>query len=344
MFKFFRKIRRDLIAEGKIKKYFKYAIGEIVLVVAGILIAFQLNNLKNESDRNDSELQFYRELRADLLKNKAEIEEQLVWDWGEVRIPLADSLDSYLSKDSVDVALINYIIGNQAMAYRTFNNANSSYNYMANEGYNFIRNESIRINTTTLYETNFRNIDFNLKLYEEIVNDDLKPLLFKYGLLNAAHQYELIDVDGLRNDLDFRNHLNNYRHHLSRNFAVFSGALAKVEELIREIDDVLEEQGVEIPSDADQLDPLIMESVIGKYAYGEGDYLFVFEDDNRLFYHESFPFLKRQQLFQVEGQKFEMDSFTFDFKSNDEGRVIEVVLASKNDDREFILNKVGLDH
>ena len=44
MIKFFRKIRRNLLSEGKTGKYLKYAIGEIVLVVIGILIALSINN------------------------------------------------------------------------------------------------------------------------------------------------------------------------------------------------------------------------------------------------------------------------------------------------------------
>ncbi len=44
MIKFFRKIRQNLLSEGKTGKYFKYAVGEIVLVVIGILIALSINN------------------------------------------------------------------------------------------------------------------------------------------------------------------------------------------------------------------------------------------------------------------------------------------------------------
>jgi hypothetical protein len=44
MIKFFRQIRFKLMETGKTSKYFKYAIGEIVLVVIGILIALQINN------------------------------------------------------------------------------------------------------------------------------------------------------------------------------------------------------------------------------------------------------------------------------------------------------------
>ena len=44
MIKFFRKIRQNLLMENKTRKYFKYAIGEIVLVMIGILLALQINN------------------------------------------------------------------------------------------------------------------------------------------------------------------------------------------------------------------------------------------------------------------------------------------------------------
>jgi len=44
MIKFFRKIRQQLLTENKFSKYLLYAIGEIVLVVIGILIALQINN------------------------------------------------------------------------------------------------------------------------------------------------------------------------------------------------------------------------------------------------------------------------------------------------------------
>ena len=44
MIKFFRKIRYDLMEKNKTGKYIKYAIGEIILVVIGILIALSVNN------------------------------------------------------------------------------------------------------------------------------------------------------------------------------------------------------------------------------------------------------------------------------------------------------------
>ena len=48
MIKFFRKLRHQQINDGKTSNYLKYAIGEIVLVVVGILIALQINNWNHD--------------------------------------------------------------------------------------------------------------------------------------------------------------------------------------------------------------------------------------------------------------------------------------------------------
>ncbi|MCC5939887.1 MAG: hypothetical protein JJU34_21590 [Lunatimonas sp.] len=58
MIKFFRKIRFNLLEENKIVKYLKYAVGEIVLVVIGILIAIQINN-SNQKRLNAEALEGY---------------------------------------------------------------------------------------------------------------------------------------------------------------------------------------------------------------------------------------------------------------------------------------------
>lgn len=55
MIKFFRKIRQKLLSENKFRKYLVYAIGEIILVVIGILIALQINNW-NELKKRDKEI------------------------------------------------------------------------------------------------------------------------------------------------------------------------------------------------------------------------------------------------------------------------------------------------
>src|SRR5690606_30546118 len=66
MIRFFRTIRQSLLAQGRITRYLTYAIGEIVLVVIGILIALQLNNWNNDRKLVQQELGLLAEMRENL--------------------------------------------------------------------------------------------------------------------------------------------------------------------------------------------------------------------------------------------------------------------------------------
>ncbi len=72
MIKFFRKTRQNLLMENKTGKYLKYAIGEIILVVIGILIALQINNWneiqKKEKLKVSYKISLVNDLSLDILK------------------------------------------------------------------------------------------------------------------------------------------------------------------------------------------------------------------------------------------------------------------------------------
>ena len=65
MIKFFRHIRKSLLMENKTGKYFIYAIGEIILVVIGILIALQINNWNENRKANIQETIYLEDLKND---------------------------------------------------------------------------------------------------------------------------------------------------------------------------------------------------------------------------------------------------------------------------------------
>ena len=72
MIKFFRKIRQNLLMENKTSKYFKYAIGEIVLVVIGILIALQINIWNQEKNNEQKVIKTLQQVQKDLLNDLQE--------------------------------------------------------------------------------------------------------------------------------------------------------------------------------------------------------------------------------------------------------------------------------
>jgi Family of unknown function (DUF6090) len=69
MIKFFRKIRQNMINENKTGKYLKYAVGEIALVVIGILIAIQINNSNINRIDKITEAKYLNNIKLDLEKD-----------------------------------------------------------------------------------------------------------------------------------------------------------------------------------------------------------------------------------------------------------------------------------
>ena len=74
MIKFFRKIRQNLIMENKTSKYFKYAIGEIILVVIGILIALQINNRNQKRLQKLTLSNYYESMHEELESSRDKLD------------------------------------------------------------------------------------------------------------------------------------------------------------------------------------------------------------------------------------------------------------------------------
>ena len=73
MIKFFRKIRQNLLSENKFSKYLLYAIGEIILVVIGILIALQINNWNQDKKNYKKEFYLLKQLQKEFEKDSSNI-------------------------------------------------------------------------------------------------------------------------------------------------------------------------------------------------------------------------------------------------------------------------------
>lgn len=68
MIKFFRNIRKKLLSEGKTSRYLTYAVGEIILVVIGILIALQINNWNETRKHRNRSIDYHQRLKEDLVR------------------------------------------------------------------------------------------------------------------------------------------------------------------------------------------------------------------------------------------------------------------------------------
>lgn len=98
MIKLFRKIRHFSLREGKLTNYLAYAIGEIILIVIGILIALQFNTFHQNSLNKKNEYYYLSQMQNDLISDSlflSQIAEDL-----ENRLPVIQALLEELHKEN----------------------------------------------------------------------------------------------------------------------------------------------------------------------------------------------------------------------------------------------------
>lgn len=78
MIKFFRKTRLDLMTKNKTGSYLKYAIGEVILVVVGILIALQINDWNEQRKDSLKEQKILNQLKSEYESNLAQLDEKIL--------------------------------------------------------------------------------------------------------------------------------------------------------------------------------------------------------------------------------------------------------------------------
>ncbi|MFB6318731.1 DUF6090 family protein [Saccharicrinis sp. FJH54] len=130
MITIFRNIRKKLAAEQKITAYLRYAIGEILLVVIGILIALQVNNWKEDIKNIELERNTLENIRSDLVLQQEVINEQLHFE--KLMIAKTDTASLYLSS-SLPLEKLNSLL-EKLSERRTFIANKTSYTGMNKNG------------------------------------------------------------------------------------------------------------------------------------------------------------------------------------------------------------------
>ncbi|MEZ4793038.1 MAG: DUF6090 family protein [Gelidibacter sp.] len=110
MIKLFKNIRKNLLAEGKNSKYLKYAIGEIILVVIGILIALQINNWNQERVVKAQNQMIVQNLNKEFNENLVELDTSIsrlssVIDGIDTLLTVMRTQDSNMSEGEFDQLL-----------------------------------------------------------------------------------------------------------------------------------------------------------------------------------------------------------------------------------------------
>ncbi len=204
MLSFFRRIRKSLIESGSVRKYLLYAIGEIALVVVGILIALQINNWNQ-----------LRKEKAYENKMLAEINTSIKVDMGELS-RMAD-LCQFLQEDAEEgLRILNAthvaedsladILGSNIQLGITFQT--SAFESLKSRGLDYLSNDSIRIGLSKLYDQSYKKIEQSFNDYNQMLRGMWRPYLSEITRIvnkNGGLVHYPLNYNQIRNDAKVAN-------------------------------------------------------------------------------------------------------------------------------------------
>jgi transposase-like protein len=202
MINFFRKIRKKLADDNKPLKYMRYAVGEILLVVVGILIALQINNWNEYRKDREKEQKVLETLADNLERNSVILHEglnviekldkssKIVFDFFEGKVTYHDSIDNH------------FVVGRYFGVMQGIKSSEGYENYK-NVGFDIILSDDIKKNVLHLFEVEYPTLDEYRRLlfdanssnakYDIIRNQYFrknKPINIS-NLLNSNDMYEM---------------------------------------------------------------------------------------------------------------------------------------------------------
>jgi hypothetical protein len=211
---FIRKLRRRLLMENALGKYLAYAVGEIVLVVIGILIALQINNYNDQRKDRARELGYLANVRADLAANITEMDRYLMTRTDGIAAAQR-IIDHFDGKPIEDASAFN-ADGVSIYSWQRYYQNNNTYQELVNSGnFALLSNDRIKHGLLDLEaqykkmkgeEDHFR-FDAETLLYHPLYETmDLNPIVLDFAYRASDGQ---VGREGLLTPQTFEEYLRN---------------------------------------------------------------------------------------------------------------------------------------
>lgn len=233
MIHFFRKIRQQLFTNNKFSKYLLYAMGEIVLVVIGILIALQINTWNNQKLLNKAEVKSYQNIKRQIIEDKTELTQVKGFNnYFKKSSELANKIieaQDYNKADSLALMAMGLSL------YTDFHSSGHIYETLVNSGdIKLLKNSEIPSKLQKL-EMTYINVNNLEDIHWEIIINELSPLLrgvINYNTKKPVQPKKLYEVE-------MQNYFIESIYLTIRKDSVYTKALREIDTIITMIDNEL---------------------------------------------------------------------------------------------------------
>ncbi|MCR9291053.1 MAG: DUF6090 family protein [Bacteroidetes bacterium] len=234
MIKFFRKIRQKLLSENNFRKYLIYAIGEIILVVIGILIALQINNWNENKKTEAEEIKILSNLRADL--ENTLIEYKAAVEFNKLTIAEIGKLQDCQKNNLSYSEELDFSFG--VFPHFYFSSAiNSTYKSLQTIGIGIIQNDSLKNKIVNVYDvvlTGFVDYNNDENRLKSTIVDPFFSKHLRY-LENSVYSAKPNNYIELINNKEFINILSLIKRQRTRGIEKYENNSLLIENLIDSI-------------------------------------------------------------------------------------------------------------
>lgn len=236
MLKFFRRIRQQLLSEGKTGKYLKYALGEIALVMIGILLALQVSNWNELQKNKATEQKMLTAIQLDLATNIQRLKNDIFLE--QRTIDQAHRIINHLdNKHPYDPSLDS--IFSQAIYSPDIVIAKAGYESLKLKGVDIIRNEDLQQNIIYLFDVVYTDLLAGTVRLEDLFwPSSVLPMIHKHFRRTDTEQTMQLKPTNylaLMEDTTYKNMIMNRVHFRKVALNLKKMALEKTEDLLEKI-------------------------------------------------------------------------------------------------------------
>jgi hypothetical protein len=258
MINFFRKIRKKLADDNKLLKYAGYAIGEIVLVMIGILLALQVNNWKEAKKDLKEEITILKNIKKDVIADTLDVTFNIKYH--KVFLESEKKLNAYIhGNENIMESQIDFINSLGSPLFSILHQA--SFTNLQNNDLGIITNNELKQEISRHYDFFVRVIltlenemreyeayPSKLPYYLKYFNTDDSISILSNEELNSNNYYnpnfertalKLIDSKGLKNDNAFKIVLTESIFFRQTKIQFYEDFLNRTKNIIQKIDNEL---------------------------------------------------------------------------------------------------------
>ncbi|WP_340114063.1 DUF6090 family protein [Maribellus mangrovi] len=203
MLKILRKIRAALLAEGKTGKYLKYAIGEILLVVIGILIALQVNNWNEGRKSKSQEITILKNIKEDI--NLDTLDLTFNYEYHKKFYEAEAAFLELLMSEEMSEVSKNRVNFNDALGTKLWTVLHkSTFTNLQNNDVNLLKNNEIRKEISRFYDFFHEAIEQMANQFVEFRLYEKKLPYFKKYFKVIPETYKLLQIEGEPDYLDHK--------------------------------------------------------------------------------------------------------------------------------------------